>query len=29
MVDNGMERGMQDGYDRLEELAARLASPVG
>ena len=29
MVDNGMERGMKDGYDRLEELAARLASPVG
>ena len=28
MVENGMERGMQDGYDRLEELAERLAAPV-
>ena len=28
MVEAGMQSGMEDGYDRLEELAARLAAPV-
>lgn len=28
MVQSGMADGMDDGYDRLEELLARLAAPV-
>jgi hypothetical protein len=28
MVENGMEEGMNDGFDRLDELLARLATPV-
>ena len=28
MVEAGMQSGMEDGYDRLEELAGRLAAPV-
>ena len=28
MVENGMEAGMNDGYNRLDELIARLAAPV-
>jgi hypothetical protein len=29
MVESGMSEGMDDGYNRLEELLARLAHPVG
>jgi uncharacterized protein YndB with AHSA1/START domain len=28
MVDSGMEEGMNDGFDRLDDLLARLATPV-
>ena len=28
MVQSGMEGGLNEGYDRLDELVARLASPV-
>ena len=28
MVENGMAEGMNDGFDRLDELLARLATPV-
>ena len=28
MVESGMEEGMNDGFDRLDELLARLATPV-
>ncbi len=28
MVDSGMEEGMNDGFDRLDELLARRATPV-
>jgi uncharacterized protein YndB with AHSA1/START domain len=28
MIQSGMEEGMNDGYDRLDELLARLATPV-
>ncbi|MEA2518013.1 MAG: hypothetical protein QOF49_93 [Chloroflexota bacterium] len=28
MVDNGMADGMNDGYDRLDELLSRLGSPA-
>jgi uncharacterized protein YndB with AHSA1/START domain len=29
MVQSGMEQGMNEGYERLDELLARLAAPVG
>jgi uncharacterized protein YndB with AHSA1/START domain len=29
MVENGMSEGVEDGYDRLDELLARLQQPVG
>jgi uncharacterized protein YndB with AHSA1/START domain len=29
MVENGMGDGVEDGYNRLDELLARLAQPVG
>jgi uncharacterized protein YndB with AHSA1/START domain len=28
MIESGMEEGMNDGFDRLDELLARLATPV-
>ena len=28
MVESGMEEGMNDGFDRLDDLLARLATPV-
>ena len=28
MVESGMEEGMNDGFDRLDDLLARLAAPV-
>jgi uncharacterized protein YndB with AHSA1/START domain len=29
MVENGMGEGVEDGYNRLDELLAKLAQPVG
>jgi hypothetical protein len=28
MIEHGMAEGMNDGFDRLDELLARLATPV-
>ena len=28
MVEAGMQSGLEDGYDRLDELVERLAAPV-
>jgi hypothetical protein len=28
MIDSGMESGMNDGFDRLDDLLARLRQPV-
>jgi hypothetical protein len=29
MVENGMGDGVEEGYDRLDELLVKLAQPVG
>jgi hypothetical protein len=29
MVESGMAEGVEDGYNRLDELLARTAQPVG
>jgi len=28
MIENGMSEGVEEGYDRLDELMAKLAQPV-
>jgi len=29
MIESGMEEGVNDGFDRLDELLERLATPAG